>query len=50
VVSKYSNGKEKRSTEHDIGKGKEIEDSSPSQQAKKKGRKIHFADEVDETP
>jgi hypothetical protein len=31
------------------GKGKEIDDSSPSQPTKKKGRRIHFADEVEET-
>jgi hypothetical protein len=32
------------------GKGKEIEDSSPIQPAKNKGRRIHFVDEVEETP
>jgi hypothetical protein len=49
VDSKDSNGKEKRYPKNGIGKGKEIEDSSPSQQAKKKVRKLHFVDEVVET-
>jgi hypothetical protein len=50
VVSKDSSGKEKGSAEQGMGKGKEIDDSSPSQAAKKKGRRLHFADEVEETP
>jgi len=50
VASKYSRGKEKGSVGQGIEKGKEIEDSSPIQPAKKKGRKLHFIDEVDETP
>jgi hypothetical protein len=33
-----------------MGKGKEIDYSSPSQPAKKKGIRIHFYDEVEETP
>jgi len=50
VASKDSCGKEKRSAEQGIGKGKEIEDFSPRKLANKKGRKLHFANEVDETP
>jgi len=48
--SKDLGGKEKGSTKRGIGKGKEIEYYSPSHPDKKKGRKLHFADEVDETP
>jgi hypothetical protein len=50
VVSKQSSGKEKGSAEQDKGKGKEIDDSPPSQPAKKKGRRLQFADEVEEIP
>jgi hypothetical protein len=50
MVSKDSSGKEKGSAEQGRGKGKEIDDSSPSQPAKKKGRRLHFVDEVEETP
>jgi hypothetical protein len=50
VASKDSSGKEKGSAEQGMGKGKEIDDSSPSQPAKKKGRRLHFVDEVEETP
>jgi hypothetical protein len=50
VASRVSSGKEKGSAEQGMGKGKEIDDSSPSQPAKKKGRRLHFVDEVEETP
>jgi hypothetical protein len=33
-----------------MGKGKDIDDYSPSQPIKKKGRRLHFADEVEEIP
>jgi hypothetical protein len=50
MVSKDTSGKEKGSAKHGKGEGNEIEDSSPSQPAKKKGIRLHFVDEVDETP
>jgi hypothetical protein len=50
VASKDSSGKEKGSTEQGRGKGKEIDDYSPSHPTKKKGIRLHFSDEVEETP
>jgi hypothetical protein len=50
VVSKQSSGKEIRSTKHDKGKGKEIDDSPPGHTNNKKGRRLQFTDEVEEIP
>jgi hypothetical protein len=50
MVSKDSSGKEKGFVEQGRGKGKEIEHSSPSQPTKKKGRRLHFSNEMEETP
>jgi hypothetical protein len=50
LIPEDSKRREKRSAEEGHEKVKEVEGASPSQQAKKKGIKLYFVDEVTETP
>ena len=49
LVPKETNRREKIYAKQDCGKGKEVEGTSPSQQVKKKGKKLHFSYEIVET-